>query len=158
MNRRKMIGVLLGSVAVASLSQGTEAALVDKSEGNKRVIRKLIERVWRNGHIDELPNFWTVDCVNHADPSPDNQGLAAIRLYHESFATWFRDFDEVLIEVEQQIAQGDRVATQMLLRATHKTMQRKVSLATIRIDRLTHDKIAEHWSIADMAGFAQQLG
>ena len=83
--------------------------------------------------------------------------MAAIRRYHEGFATWFRDFDDVVIEVQQQIAEGDRVATQMLLRATHKAKQRKVSLATIRIDRFKHDKIAEHWSIADMAGFAQQL-
>ena len=71
MNRRKVLGALVGSGTVASLSQRTEAASVDKGEINKRVIRGLIERVWRNGHIDELPNFWTADCVNYADPSPD---------------------------------------------------------------------------------------
>ena len=32
-----------------------------------------------------------------------------------------------------------------------------VSLATIRIDRLRDRTIAEHWSVADMAGLLQQL-
>jgi predicted ester cyclase len=34
---------------------------------------------------------------------------------------------------------------------------RSVSLATIRIDRIVDGKIAEHWSVADMAGLVQQL-
>jgi len=32
-----------------------------------------------------------------------------------------------------------------------------VALATIRIDRIQGGKIAEHWSVADVAGLIQQL-
>jgi predicted ester cyclase len=34
---------------------------------------------------------------------------------------------------------------------------RTAPLATIWIDRLRDGRIAEHWSVADMAGFMQQL-
>ncbi len=32
-----------------------------------------------------------------------------------------------------------------------------VEVASIRIDRFEGDKIAEHWSVADMAGLIEQL-
>ena len=130
---------------------------MNTGDANKRVIQQLIERVWRGGHIDELPSFWTSDCINHADPAPEKRGLAALRLYHEGFAQWFRDFDNVEIEVQQQVAESNRVATQMVLRAVHREKHRNVSLATIRIDRMTDEKLAELWSVADMAGLMQQL-
>lgn len=157
MKRRTVLGSLFGGSAVAMISQRTDARATKMSEANKRVVQDLIERVWRNGHIDDLPQFWSADCINHADPSPDKKGLTAVRRYHEGFATWFRDFDNVNIELQQQVAESDRVATQMLLRAFHKAKQRNVSLATIRIDRFSLGKISEHWSVADMAGVAQQL-
>ena len=126
-------------------------------EANRQVLQRLIEQVWRDGRMDELPTFWTTDCVNHADPATEKRGLEAVRLYHEGFALWFRDFDNVDIEVQQLVAQSDRVVTRMVLRAVHRAKHRNVSLATIRIDRLTDGKIAEHWSVADMAGLMQQL-
>lgn len=157
MERRILLGSLLGSIAGAMVSQEVEAKPMNTCEANKRVIEQLIERVWRDGHIAELPDFWTADCINHADPAPEKRGLPAVRLYHEGFAQWFRDFDKVKIEVQQQVAESDRVVTQMVLRAVHREKHRNVSLATIRIDRMTDGKIAEHWSVADMAGLMQQL-
>lgn len=85
---------------------------------------------------------WVVDCVYRSDPSFERRGLAATSRYPEGFATWFGDFDDVIINVQQQIAEGDRLAIQLFLRAMHRGKRRKVSLATIRIDRFTQDKIA----------------
>ena len=126
--------------------------------GNKATVLQLIERVWRQGHIEDLPKFWTADCINHADPAADNRGLEALRLYHLGFGQFFVDFEGVEIEVQQQIAEDDRVVTQLVARAMHKPTRRNVHLATIRIDRFVSDKIAEHWSVADMAGLMQQIG
>jgi predicted ester cyclase len=152
-----MIGAVLGTVTAALVSRDGEAMPADNSETNKLVIQNLIERVWRNGSIDELPTFWTVDCINHADSAPQNLGLDALRRYHEGFAQWFLDFVNVEIDVQQQISENDRVVTQMLLRAVHVATRRNISLATIRIDRIFANKIAEHWSVADLAGLMKQL-
>ena len=131
---------------------------------NKRVVQDLIEVVWRQGRVERLEEFWTDDCVNHAAPAGEDRGLAALRAYHEGFAPFFSGLSDIRIEVQQQVAEADRVVTQILLTARHTgaligipPTDRTVSLATIRIDRMQDGKIAEHWSVADLAGLMQQL-
>ena len=131
---------------------------------NKKVLGDFIQAVWREGNLDALPDFWTSDCVNHAAPEPDNRGLAALKTYHERFAAAFAAFSDVEIEIMRQIAEDDMVVTYLVMRATHAgpyfglpPTGRIVSQATIRIDRLRDGKIAEHWSVADMAGLLRQI-
>ena len=138
------------------LAEGENRA-VAVTDANKLVVSRFIEVVWREGHLDRLPEFWTAECVNHADPTLKNQGLDALKQYHEGFAESFADFEGTNIALEQQVAENDRVVTQMVTRAVHKPTGRHVSLATIRIDRLAQGRIAEHWSVADMAGLMKQL-
>ncbi len=131
---------------------------------NKRIVQGFIEVVWEGRDLAALPTFWTDDCVNHAMPGPDNRGLAVLRAYHEQFFADFSAFSRVQIHIVQQVAEGDRVVTQMTTRGAHSgsfdavpPTGRDMSLATIRIDRLRDGKIAEHWSVADVAGLLQQL-
>lgn len=124
---------------------------------NATLVATFIDVVWRQGRLDQLDHFWTADCVNHADAGPANRGLPALRRYHEVFKGQLAAFQSPEIEILQQVAQGDRVATQMVTRAHHRPTGRTVSLATIRIDRLHEGRIAEHWSVADMAGLMQQI-
>lgn len=121
-------------------------------DANKRIIQQLIEDVWRQGRLDVLPLFWTADCINHADPAPEKQGIEALRRYHERFGPWFQDFSGIVIDLLQQVAESETVTTQIRLQAEHKPTQRQISFDTIRIDRIAGGRIAEHWSIADMAG------
>jgi predicted ester cyclase len=124
---------------------------------NKALIGTFIDVVWRRGYLADLATYWTEDCVNHADPSSVNRGLEALRHYHEHFGQAFAGFTIPTIAILQQIAEGDRVVTQIETRATQAASGKSVTLQTIRIDRLEQGKIAEHWSIADMAGLMQQL-
>ena len=155
--RRMIVTALAALPSLVVVGSSAEARMVSVSQPNKQVVLDLIEQVWRQGHIDTLPRFWTDDCLNHADPALEKRGLAALKRYHEGFATWFADFRDISIQVLQQIGEDDRVVTQMLLKATHLATARGVAMATIRIDHFEGGKIAEHWSVADMAGLAQQL-
>lgn len=156
-SRRAAMAMTAGAAGVMLATNPIEARTVHQAEANKQVIRDLIEVVWRQGLIDQLPRFWTASCVNHADPAANKQGLEALHAYHAGFADWFRDFDDIRIDIEQQVAEADRVVTQITLHALHRPTTRQISIATIRIDRLEGGKIAEHWSIADQAGLMQQL-
>ena len=158
LNRRAVVGWASSTAALGFSGHSSAGTIVDQAIDNKAVLQRFIEQVWRKGRIDELPTFWAADCVNHADPATDNHGLAALRRYHEGFASAFADFQDMSIEIQQQVSEGDRVVTQMLTRAIHRPSKRPVKLATIRIDRIADGKIAEHWSVADMAGLMQQLG
>lgn len=134
-------------------------------ERNKRAVREMVRVVWANRDLSALPAFWTGDCVNHADPGPGRVGLAALRAYHEGFLTGFPPaLSDPRIEFVRQVAEGDAVASHILLRAVHAgpplghpPTGRAVSLWSMRIDRLRDAQSAEHWSVADMAGFARQL-
>ncbi len=64
----------------------------------------------------------------------------------------------------QQVAEVDRVVSQMVFRGKHTgplfgkpPTGKAASLASIRIDRFDGGKIAEHWSVADMDGFMRQI-
>ena len=127
-----------------------------QSVQNKLAIQRLIQVVWTDGDLARLEEFWTQDCVNHAAPrSP--KGLAALRTYHEQFSAAFAPFSEVHIGIEQQVAENDKVVSHIVTKARHTATGKNVSLTTIRIDKMHDDKIAEHWSVADMAGLMQQM-
>ncbi len=134
-------------------------------ERHKHIVREMVQAVWTDHDLSALPTFWTDDCVNHAQPGPTNVGLEAVRSYHEGFMTGFLPaFSNPKIEFVQQVAERDRVVSQMTFRADHTgtvfgmpPTGKSVLLASIRIDRIEGGKIAEHWSVADMAGFMQQL-
>jgi predicted ester cyclase len=130
----------------------------------KKLIRNFVDAVWVQGQLARLPEFWTEDCINHAAPQGEEKGLAALGAYHTQFAEAFAAFSSTEISILQQIVEGDRVVTHIITTARHTgeffgvlATGSSVSLATIRIDRVVQGRIAEHWSIADMAGLMRQL-
>jgi predicted ester cyclase len=132
-------------------------------ETNKTIIQNSIEAVWNQQNLAALPDYWNANCINHAMPGEHNTGLEMLHSYHAGFLEALQGVD-AHVEILQQIAEGDRVVSQMITRATHKVSfmgmpatGKTVTLSTIRIDRLEHGKISEHWSVADMARLMQQL-
>lgn len=134
------------------------------ADKNKQIIHNFIQAVWNNQNLKVLGDFWTEDCINHAMPGTDNHGLDSLRVYHESFFTDFSAFSNIQIEIMQQVAEGDRVVTYITARGKHNgafygilPTGKNISMSAIRIDRIQDGKLAEHWSIADVAGLIQQL-
>lgn len=133
-------------------------------EDNARQVRNFIDAVWVRHDLDALDRFWTDSCVNHAAVPGPATGRSALRGYHESFAAQFTAFSDMAIDVVQQVSDGDRVVTHLVARGRHTgafagvpATGRPVSLTTIRIDRFEGGRIAEHWSVADVAGLVQSL-
>ncbi len=157
-------GVLVGVPFLPS-SFPLRRSPVSNGGQNKKRLREFVQVVWEGRDLSALPRFWTADCVNHASPTPENVGLAALLTYHEGFITGFLPhFSNARIEFLQQVAESDRMVSQMVFLAKHTgpafglpATGKDVSLASIRIDRFEGDNIAEHWSVADMAGFMLQL-
>jgi predicted ester cyclase len=165
--KRAAVGLAAAILPIAATAAATDPKLETLSDQNarhKRVLEAFIEAVWRRGDLDALERYWTESCVNHAAQPGHDRGLAALRVYHEQFAAAFAAFAEARIAIVQQVADTDRVVTQMITTARHigpfmgvAPTGRTVTLATIRIDRMEAGKIAEHWSVADMAGLMTQL-
>ncbi|MGL5834160.1 MAG: ester cyclase, partial [Waterburya sp.] len=138
--------------------------IMNNANQNKQIVQKLIQLVWEEHNLKALKDFWTEDCINHAMPRKDNQGLNALQVYHESLFTDFSAFSNIQIKILQQIAEGDRVVTYMQSRGEHTgtffqipPTGKSVSISVIRIDRIQDGKIAEHWSVSDAGSLIQQL-
>jgi steroid delta-isomerase-like uncharacterized protein len=135
------------------------------TDKNKQIIQNFVQVVWNGRDLSALKDFWAEDCVNHAMSGTDNRGLDALRRYHDSFFDdFFSAFPDIQIEITQQVAESDRIATYITSQGTHSgsfygtpPTGKHISTSVIRIDRVQAGKIAEHWSVSDAAGLMQQL-
>jgi len=85
---------------------------------------------------------------------------------HASFHAAYRDaFPDVKIEIEDMVAEGDKVAFRWSATATHRgnglkfaATNKPVRFAGMGIIRVENGKLAEGWNIFDQLGMLQQLG
>ena len=133
------------------------------SEENKAVARRAFEDHFNTGNFDLAKEIFTADYVNH-DPSLPDFGSGpeaanqAARLYRDAFP-------DARITVEDQVAEGDRVATRWSARGTHQgelvgvaPTGNRVEITGITISRIEGGKIAEDWINYDALGMMQQVG
>jgi predicted ester cyclase len=83
---------------------------------NKEVVRKFIDRVWNRGFVNEIPEF--------IDPEYEAIGLATevlvkgIEGVKENVLATRSGFPDLRIEIDDMIAEEDRVASRLRLRGT----------------------------------------
>jgi steroid delta-isomerase-like uncharacterized protein len=132
------------------------------TEENKKLIRRFYEEIDK-GNVDALGELVAENYMDHSPPpfpgfAPGRQGLEqAFRLF------W--DATPGTHEIEDQIAEGDKVVTRLTARGVQKgnlpgipaTGNSIVMTATV-VHRIENGKLAEKWSDKDVLGMLQQLG
>ena len=133
------------------------------SEENKAVARRAFEDHFNTGNLDLGEEIFTPDYVNHDPSLPDfgpgpEAANQAVRLYRNAFP-------DARITVEDQVSEGDRVATRWSARGTHQgelmgvaPTNNRVEITGITISRIEGGKIAEDWINYDALGMMQQIG
>jgi predicted ester cyclase len=123
------------------------------SEQNKAAARVAFE-VWNTGVLDRLDQYIAPDVVHHDPYDPNGaNGLAGMKKTIKKN----REINpDLKISIEDQIAEGNKVATRWT--ATMTQQGKKVSLKGITIDRFENGKIVEAWRNIDMLGLLQQTG
>lgn len=118
-------------------------------QANKILVREMIERVWNAGHPERLPDYW-ID---------DTSGGAA-----ELHQTLTAAFPDLQIQIEDMVAEADRVVTRLTLTGTHRgtfrglePTGRQVSFGAIRIYQLADGKVVDTWANQDALGLLGQL-
>jgi steroid delta-isomerase-like uncharacterized protein len=133
------------------------------SRDNKMLVRRALEEVWNQGNYDALTELVSSDVVFHV-PAAGNeiQGPEGIEQFLETARAAFPDLH---FTIEDQFAEGDRVATRWTARATHTgeyegmpPTGKQVTLSGTDIDRIANGKVVECWSYSDDLGLMQQLG
>ena len=123
------------------------------SEQNKACSRVAFE-VWSSGEVERLDTFVASDVVHH-DPY-DSHGLEGLRGMKTSIRNNRKMHPDLTMTIEDQVAEGNKVATRW--RATMTHIGKNVTLMGITIDRFEKGKIVEAWRSMDMLSFLKQVG
>lgn len=131
------------------------------AEDNKAIARRAYDAINEND-LDALDEMVASDFTEH-DPAPGyGLGLEGLKQYFSSLHTAFLD---VHIDVEDMIAEGDKVVARVTASGTHQgefmgiaPTGNRVEFSAIDIARIAEGKIVEHWSNSDQLGMMQQLG
>jgi steroid delta-isomerase-like uncharacterized protein len=131
------------------------------TEDNKAVFHRWCEVISQN-RLDRVEEIIASDEVDHALPPGVPAGLEGVKQVFRLLHTAFPDLQ---IEIEDLIAEGDKVVGRVTARGTHRgefmgiaPSGKPVSFNAIDVVRIAGGKIVERWSQADNLALLQQLG
>ncbi|GAA5104632.1 ester cyclase [Nocardia iowensis] len=123
------------------------------SEINKDIARIPFE-VWNSGELERLDSVVAIGAVHHDPYDPNGaEGLVGLK---KSIAANRARYPDLHIDIDDQVADADRVATRWTARMT--VDGKPATMRGITLEHIHDGKIVETWRSIDMLGFLQQLG
>jgi steroid delta-isomerase-like uncharacterized protein len=129
------------------------------TEENKELVRRGLAAM-TSGNLDQLSEILAPDVVNYS--FPDARGREAFLQVMGMFLTAFPD---MIMHMEDSIAEGDKVATRGYFTGTHMgnimgipATGKSVKVSYTDIWAIKDGKAAENWVQMDTLGMMQQLG
>jgi ubiquinone/menaquinone biosynthesis C-methylase UbiE/predicted ester cyclase len=114
--------------------------------------RRALEEVCSGRDLDGLARVYHPEFVDHVNRLTYHGHDGARR----SVALYLALFPDLSFEVDEQVSEGDKVASRWTLRGTHRG--RSVELHGIVISRFEDGRIIEDWAASDTIELARQLG
>jgi steroid delta-isomerase-like uncharacterized protein len=126
---------------------------------------ELVERLHRallgSRDVAVVDSFFAEEFVSHNNPPGFPPGVAGVK----QFFAMFRDaFPDAAVDIDELVADGDRVAVATTLTGTHsgalmglEPTGRRVSVTGIDIVRVRDGRIVEHRGLTDIVGLMRQL-
>jgi predicted ester cyclase len=114
--------------------------------------RRALEEVCSGRNLEGVPDVYHPEFVDHVN-ALEYRGHEGAR---RSVALYLELFPDLRFVVDEQVTQGDRVASRWTLHGTHRG--RSVTLRGIVISRFEDGKIIEDWAASDTMEIPRQLG
>jgi steroid delta-isomerase-like uncharacterized protein len=113
--------------------------------------------------LDLVEEIYAPDYVAHDPTMPeDTRGVEGAREFYGMYRSAFPDTE---ITIEDQLAEGDMVATRWTARATHQgelmgvpPSGNRVEVPGVTISRIGGGKVVEEWNNYDALGMMQAIG
>jgi steroid delta-isomerase-like uncharacterized protein len=146
------------------LSRRGEEISVSANE-NKATVRRIPDEIFNQGNLSVVDELFAPDYVLH-DPGVPGGELRGLEAFKEQWVSMFRTaFPDLRIVIEDQVAEGDKVASRYTGSGTHQGELRGFPPTNNRVEatgtitsRLAEGKIVEEWNNFDSMGMMQQLG
>jgi steroid delta-isomerase-like uncharacterized protein len=131
-------------------------------EDRKAVLRRHWTEAVNGRNLDLVDELFAKDYAYHGAGGAEFVGREYIRDVIQGNFSAFPDFE---VQVEQLLADGDRVVTYGKGRGTHEgdfmgiaPTGKTIEAPFITISRFENGRIAEEWELIDIFGLMQQLG
>ncbi len=131
---------------------------------NKALVRRAFEEGWNTGNLDLFDETTAQEYVLH-DPSVSEEEVRGVEGVKRFASMYLRAFPDLRCTIEDQLAEGDKVATRWTSSATHQgelmgipPTGNQTGVSGITISRVSEGKLVEDWNIWDTLGLMRQLG
>jgi predicted ester cyclase len=131
-----------------------------RSEENKALVRSYFE-AYDTGDIEAVMRFIHGRHVHHPPGGDEAMDFEERRHDDEVF---FSAFSDVHTVIEDQVAEGDKVASRITMHATHTgtyhgiaATGRRIAIPFMDIARVSEGRILEEWTEFDQASILKQL-
>ena len=114
---------------------------VSAAESRKAVFRRAVE-IWQQGRAELINTVVTPSYVGHT--SSGNRNVDGLRARITEFHALYPD---IKFMIEDQLAEGDRIATRMTAFGTSKETGKVVHLIGLNISRFVGNRIVEEWPV-----------
>lgn len=128
-------------------------------ERNKQLVRDYVD-TWNRGDLEGLCRFWSHDMLHHTRTRA--QTYEEVR---DVVGNFMEAFPDLHFELDDIVAEGDRVVTRMTATGTHhgsylgmEATYRPIRCTVLGIARVRGDRIVEHWGVTDELAMMAQLG
>ena len=133
------------------------------SKADNIAVQERFGKAVNTNNLEEMKNLVADDCVDH-DPAPGQvkgpQGYIAL------FRQMIEAFPDFAVDVEQLVADEDKVAFAYTITGTHRgeffgvpATGRRIRARGLQISRFNSEaKMIERWGSSDQLGILQQLG
>ena len=133
------------------------------SDEHKALARRVFEEVWNHLDATVVDRIYAEDYVAHIASAPED--ISGVERFKQFVALFRALSPDLRFAVEDQIAEGDRVATRWTARGTRTaglgsitSTDQPVVVTGISIHRIANGKLVESWDNWDAVTALQALG
>lgn len=128
---------------------------------NKATVIRFNEEFLEKGNVEVLKEIVAEDFINRTVAGSIPNDVEGLRQFITMLHTGFSDFH---VDIHEQVAEGDIVATRKTIRATHtgeimghSATGKQVVISVMDFVRLRDGKYVEHWGQNNIAEVVRQL-
>ena len=129
---------------------------------NKLVIRGYIDEIVNTGNIDDIDKYISADYYEGSRPTGQQVGIEGAQQHILGIRSTYPD---LIVTINQQIAEGDWVVSLVTARGTHKgewlgikPTNKMVKITAVNVDKVIDGKIVEHGGAANTFEALLEIG
>ena len=131
-------------------------------ETNKALVQRNFEVIWSQCNLDVADEILAPEYVGHIAALPDV--VRGIEAFKQVIMLFHLSAPDIRFEIQDQLAEGDKVATRWVGRGTHKgefmgiaPSGQRLSVTGMSFHRIENGRIQESWDDWDALSMLQSM-